>query len=188
MLEKTRHPLHLVCGPPGSGKSTYGAKLASRLSAAFLDSDQATQRLIRAGLEGMGLSPDDRDSPTYKRLFREAVYETLFDLTDANLPQVPVIIAGPFTRESGDPDWPQRLQIRFNTEVIIHFVHAPPLLRRDRIAARGETRDLPKLAAWDTYAASCREGPPPFPHILVDGTADDWNSASILTRCNLPAE
>jgi predicted kinase len=160
-------PLHLVCGPPGSGKSTYGAALAASIGAAFFDSDTATERLVRAGMRGLGLSPDDRDSPEYKTHFRAAVYATLFDLAEANLGHLPVVIAGPFTRESADPLWPDRLSAEFVTTVDIHFVHAPPELRRTRLIARSEPRDLAKLANWDAYLATCREAPPPFPHVSV---------------------
>jgi predicted kinase len=160
-------PLHLVCGPPGSGKSTYGAALAASIGAAFFDSDTATERLVRAGMCGLGLSPDDRDSPEYKTHFRAAVYATLFDLAKANLGHLPVVIAGPFTRESADPLWPDRLSAEFVTTVDIHFVHAPPELRRTRLIARSEPRDLAKLANWDAYLATCREAPPPFPHVSV---------------------
>ncbi len=160
-------PLHLVCGPPGSGKSTYGAALAASLGAAFFDSDTATERLVRAGMSGLGLSPDDRDSPEYKTHFRAEVYATLFDLAKANLGHLPVVIAGPFTRESADPLWPELLSAEFATRVEIHFVHAPPELRRTRLIARSEPRDLAKLANWKIYLASCNEGPPPFPHVWV---------------------
>jgi len=157
--------LHLVCGPPGSGKSTYAATLATSLGAAFFDSDTTTERMVRAGLAGLGLSPDDRDSPEYKTHFRAAVYATLFDLARANLGHLPVVIAGPFTRESADPQWPAQLAAEFATDVQIHFVHAAPELRRARLVARGEPRDLAKLANWDAYVATCREDPPPFPHV-----------------------
>jgi predicted kinase len=161
--------LHVVCGPPASGKSTYGRKLARRLGALFLDSDQVGERLVRAGLAMAGKDPDDRDSPEYKSAFRDAVYETLFDLAAAHLTYLPVVIAGPFTREMGCIDWPQALQRRLAEEPVIHWVHCPPEIRRARIESRGESRDLPKLAAWSTYLATCREDPPLCPHVAIDG-------------------
>lgn len=162
-----RQPIHLVCGPPASGKSTYARQLAAQLGAVLLDSDTATEKMVRAGMTGMGLCPDDRDSPAYKTVFREPVYETLFDLAAANLDHLPVVIAGPFTRESATPDWPDTLARRFATSVTVHFVHAAPEVRRARLAARGELRDVAKLADWPAYLATCRETPPPFPHVWV---------------------
>jgi predicted kinase len=159
--------LHLVCGPPASGKTTHARKLAEELGACLLDSDMATERLVRAGLSLAGHDPDDRDSPAYKQAYRDAVYETLFDLARANLSHVPVVIAGPFTRECGTSDWPERLRESFGVEAEVHFVWCEPEERRRRIEARGEARDIPKLKDWDNYLATCHETRPAFPHRFV---------------------
>ena len=82
----------------------------------------------------------------------------------------PVVIAGPFTSEGNNPDWPEQLKERLGEETTIHFVWCPPALRRERIIARGETRDLPKLAAWEAYVATCRDERPVFPHVFVEST------------------
>lgn len=169
----TRATLHIVCGPPAGGKTVYGQSLARRLGAAFLDSDTATERVVRAGLRAAGRSPHDRDSPGYKDLYREPVYETLFALAEENLSHVPVVLAGPFTAQSQDPEWPVQLEARFGGAVKIHFVWADPETRRRRMISRGEPRDEPKLADWEAYLATCAPGPPPFPHVWIgsDGEA-----------------
>lgn len=136
----------------------------------LLDSDAVTERLIRAGLELAGMDPDDRDSPAYKRAFRDAVYETLFDLARSHLSRLPVVIAGPFTSECGDASWPGRLEARLGVRPELHFVHCAPEVRRERIAERGEARDRPKLEAWDDYVATCHETPPVWPHRWIDGS------------------
>jgi predicted kinase len=102
----------------------------------LIDSDIATERLVRAGLALAGLDPDDRDSPAYKRAYRDAVYEAMFDLAVANLPHVPVVLAGPFTREGGEADWPERLERRLGVRPVMHFVWCPPDVRRARMIAR----------------------------------------------------
>lgn len=163
------NPCHVVTGPAGAGKSVHARQLAASLGACLIDSDTATERLVRAGLGLAGQDPDDRDSPAYKRAFRDAVYEAMFDLAVANLPHVSVVLAGPFTREGGDPDWPERLERRLGVRPHLHFVWCPPDLRRARILARGENRDRPKLDAWHAYATTCRESPPVWPHTFVDG-------------------
>ena len=164
--------LHIVCGPPACGKTVYGRALAERLGAVFLDSDVATEPVVQAGLEAAGLSRDDRDSPVYKRIFREPVYEALFRLAEANLSHLPVVVAGPFTAESQDPGWPGRLRERLGVPVEVHFVYCRPEARRARIAARGEARDEAKLAAWEHYLETTAEQRPPFPHVWVD-TSDE---------------
>jgi predicted kinase len=161
------NPIHIVFGPPASGKTVYARKLAREIGGCLLDSDGATERMVRAGLELAGCDPDDRDSVAYRTVFRDAVYETLFDVAVENLPAVPVVIAGPFTREGGGIDWPERLAARLGTTVEFHFVWCPPEIRRERIVRRGEPRDGPKLADWENYVATCREEVPVFPHQLV---------------------
>lgn len=159
---------HIVTGPAGAGKSAHARRLAAELGACLIDSDTATERLVRAGLSLAGLDPDDRDSPAYKRAYRDAVYEAMYDLAMANLPWIPVVLAGPFTREGGEADWPDRLTARLGVEPVLHFVWCPPETRRRRMVARGENRDLPKLRDWETYAASCREDRPVWKHRFVD--------------------
>jgi predicted kinase len=166
------HPIHLVSGPPAAGKTTYANELATRIGAVLLDSDAVTERLIRAGLALAGLNPDDRDSPAYKAAFREAVYETLFDLARSHAARLPVIIAGPFTREGGDTEWPARLAARLGVMPEFHYVWCEPAERKARLLERGATRDLPKLADWEAYVKSCRETAPVYPHRWIDTSAN----------------
>ncbi len=162
------HECHVVSGPPAAGKTTVARRLASEIGGCLLDSDQVADRLVRAGMELAGLDPEDRDSPEYKRAYRAAVYETLFDLAVANLPRVPVVIAGPFTAEGADPEWPERLRRRLGVEPRLHFVWCDAAERRRRIEARGEERDRRKLADWKGYLADRREERPVWPHRFVD--------------------
>ncbi|MFM2241908.1 MAG: hypothetical protein RLZ97_763 [Verrucomicrobiota bacterium] len=161
--------LHIVCGAPASGKSTYASALAREQGAVLLDSDMVAERLVRAGLSLAGMDPDDRDSPAYKSAFREVVYETLFDLAAVHLPYLGVVIAGPFTSEMARADWPDFLTCRFGIVPNLHWVHCPPDIRKARIEARGEPRDLPKLAHWETYLTTCREQPPVWNYLAING-------------------
>lgn len=171
-MSSTANLIHLVFGPPAAGKTVHARKLAEKIGAVLLDSDEVTERLIRGGLALAGMDPDDRDSPAYKAAFRDAVYETLFDLARSHASRLPVVIAGPFTREGGEADWPDRLRERLGVMPEFHFVWCHPDERKARLEARGKMRDLPKLAAWDSYIATCREEPPVFPHHWIDTTAD----------------
>lgn len=160
--------IHIVSGPPAAGKTVYARELAETIGAILLDSDEVTERLIRIGLTLAGLNPDDRDSLAYKLAFRDAVYETLFDLAQSHCKRLPVVIAGPFTREGGDAEWPGRLEKRFGVMPEFHYVWCQPEERKARLLARGATRDLPKLANWDDYVKSCRETAPDYPHRWID--------------------
>lgn len=157
--------LHIVTGGAGVGKSTFAKSLAVKHSAALLDSDTVTEPVVRSGLLGAGMSPEDRDSSDYKRLFRDAVYECLFQTAADNLSHVSVVIVGPFTRELTDPDWPQKLQTRFGIQPVIWYLTCDNEVRRQRIENRGNPRDQAKLIDWDQHV---REAPITKPAFQVN--------------------
>jgi predicted kinase len=159
--------LHLICGPAGVGKSTYGRKLAAELGACFLDSDTVTEPVVRAGMKLGGEDPADRDSAVYRAAFRDAVYECLFATAAENLPHVDVVMVGPFTSEIQNPEFPVQLAARFGAEVKVIFVTCEESVRKSRIEARGNSRDETKLRDWDTYLASSGIQSPLFPHERV---------------------
>jgi predicted kinase len=166
-----RHQAHVVCGGAGAGKSTFAARLCAELGAVLLDMDTVTERLTREVLRAHGLPEDDRDSPAYKALLREPNYETLFDVACDNLPHLPCVIVGPFTRERRQADWPERLAARLATSVQIHYVCCSLELRRERLHARGNPRDRAKLASFAEYASQSEDVEAlPFPHQRVDSS------------------
>jgi predicted kinase len=164
------HTTYIVCGSPGAGKTTYARKLASAKNAALLDIDTVTERLVRIALRESGNDPDDRDSENFKRIFRDPIYATLFDITRENNIFQEVVVVGPFTKELRDPDWPSKLSQTLGGPVEIHFVTCPPETRRQRLADRGKSRDLAKLKNWMNYIQYYEESPPVFEHVLVDGS------------------
>ena len=164
------HTAFIVCGSPGSGKSTYARKLAAVRRATLLDIDTVTERLVRLALEQSGHSRDDRDSGHFKRTYREPIYQTLFDIARANLPIQDQVIVGPFTREIRDPAWPHRLASRLGGPIKVHFVRCDPEVRRRRLAQRSDARDNAKLRDWENYVRYYGdEQPPVFEHVLIDG-------------------
>ena len=164
----------IVCGSPGAGKTTYGKKLAADTGAVFLDIDTATERLVRLALGQSGRDPDDRDSPDFKRTYREPIYEQLFDIARDNLPFNRVVIAGPFTREIRDAQWPHKLCRRLGVPVDIHYVFCPPEVRRERLMKRANARDGAKLEDWDKHIQYYgREEPPICEHVFVPGDFRD---------------
>lgn len=163
------HTTYIVCGSPGAGKSTYAKALASARHAALLDIDTVTERLVRLALRAAGQDPDDRDSETFKRTFREPIYESLFDIARENTPFQEAVVVGPFTREQRDPDWPAKLAQVLGGPVEVHYVSCPPDVRRARLAERGDPRDRAKLRDWDRYVEYYEESPPACDHVLVDG-------------------
>ncbi len=163
----------IVCGTPGSGKTTYARQLACDGATTILDIDTVTERLVKVGLVEAGHSPDDRDSDYFKRTYREPIYQALFDIARENLPYHDVVITGPFTREIQDPGWPARLAVELGSPVEVHYVQCRPEIRRQRLAVRGDARDRAKLEDWDRYVEYYgEEHPPVFEHVLVDGAGE----------------
>lgn len=163
------HTTYIVCGSPGAGKTTYARQLAFERRAALLDIDTVTERLVRIALRESGHNPDDRDSEYFKRIFREPIYDTLFDIAQENLPFQDVVVVGPFTRELRNPNWPSKLSQTFGGPVEVHYICCPAETRRQRLADRGDARDLAKLRDWENYIQYYEENPPVFEHVLVDG-------------------
>ena len=142
------HALHIVCGLPASGKTTFATQLAKKINAALLDSDTATDLMVQAAHKAAGLDPHDRDSPLYKETYRLPVYETLFALAAANLPHTDVIIAGPFTTELKDlVAWETKLRTRFSPHPItIHHIRVDESIRLQQMKYRGAKRDKNKFS------------------------------------------
>ena len=164
------HTTYIVCGSPGAGKTTYARKLASAKNAALLDIDTVTERLVQIALRESGHDPDDRDSEYFKRIFRDPIYATLFDIARDNTPFQKVVVVGPFTKELREPDWSSKLSKTLGGPVEVHYITCPPETRRQRLANRGNPRDLAKLQDWDKYIQYYDENPPVFEHVLIDGS------------------
>lgn len=164
-----RQLAYIVCGNAGTGKTTFAKRLAAELGAALIDIDSATERLAKLVLLVEGLPSDDRDSPEYKAILREPIYETLFDIAVDNLDRVPCVIVGPFTRERRQQDWPERLSKRLRTRVKIFVLYCRPEVRQQRLLTRANPRDRAKLENWSAYAKSGIDREPvPFEHDWVD--------------------
>jgi len=171
MARRSKHKVTIICGSPGSGKTTYGRTLANASGAVFLDIDTCSERLVKSGLQLAGKDPNDRDSPMFKENFREAIYETLFDIARENLPHCDVVIVGPFTREIRNDEWPGELEKKLNCQVNIVYLYCEPKERKARIQARGDPRDDWKMLNYgelNEYYGDERR--PSFSHSFIDTT------------------
>ena len=162
---------YIICGSPGSGKSSYAKQFASKCHGTLLDIDTVTERLVKVALNESGHNQDDRDSEYFKQTFREPIYETLFDIARENLEFNDVVIVGPFTTELRDPDWPSKLARELKCKIEVHYVYCLPEARKRRLENRGNPRDLAKLREWKSFNQYYGdESPPVFEHVLIDNS------------------
>jgi predicted kinase len=158
----------LICGAPGSGKSTVGRVVARRLGAALLDLDTATSSLTAVIIALQGT--DNLDDPELGRLTRAARYETLSALAADNLSAgISAVMVAPFTTERRDPVAWEALCGRMeragaSTTMIWLRISADNVL--GRVERRGAGRDLAKLRG--DWPAGLDLGAPAVPHIEVD--------------------
>jgi predicted kinase len=159
----------LVGGPPATGKSTLASALAPRLGAAVLDLDVATGPLVRviSGLIGV----TDLDDPALAGLTRDARYETLLALADANLRAGrPVILVAPFSAERARPAAWAAIAQRLTADPVMVWLHLPAdeIVRRLRI--RALARDEDKIRDPASFLAGLDLARPAIPHLALDAT------------------
>lgn len=168
----------IVAGPAASGKTTFATQLASRLSYCLFDLDQVTGPLVKQCLALLGQPAHALDEELGQSL-RTARYESLLSAASANVALGrDVVIAAPFSREIHSADSWRDMVARWSPPLVddrvlavrteLVFVECPTSLRRERLAHRGEPRDLLKIETG-------MDRPAPAPRVnfrSVDGAAD----------------
>jgi predicted kinase len=172
MTEERAVEAIVVCGVPGSGKTTFGHGLARRLHWALLDLDTLTNPLFQyAGGEFLV----DVPSPglNVRASINDIRYTCLFDTAQENLALgINVILVAPFTSERVFPEAWARL-----TEYLAipgHRVHlawldTPPAEVVKRMQLRGAARDIKKLKESHRFLTPDVTAPPRVAHTRVDG-------------------
>lgn len=161
--------LVVVCGNAGTGKTTWARLVARRGGAALLDLDTASERLVVAAQRELGRSEDDRDSADYKRVFRDAVHETLFAI--ARDCAGPVVLVAPFTKERSLPNFRDWLSEKCARSAQVHYFVCDERVREERLRARGNPRDAAKFGDYAAYRALApNEQPPAYVHRWFDTT------------------
>lgn len=170
-MSSTIHTAHIVVGPPASGKTTFGRELSHAKSAAFLDIDLSTERLIRTAMLALKMDCNDRDSERFKTLFRIPIYETLFDTARANIAHTDVVITGPFTSEFNNSLWLDHVAEKLGAHCIVkaYYLHCAENELRARIIRRNNPRDTQKLKDWEKFLPYySNQSSPKFPHTKIE--------------------
>jgi predicted kinase len=157
----------LIGGPPATGKSTLATALAPRLDAAVLDLDVATGPLTRVVSELTGVH--DLDDPALAGLTREARYDTLLGLAEANLlAGRPVVLVAPFSAERALVSAWAATTRRLPAEATMVWLHLPPSELIRRLAQRALARDENKIRDPASYLTGLDLAPPAIPHLALD--------------------
>jgi predicted kinase len=159
----------LIGGPPATGKSTLATALAPEMGAALLDLDAATGPLTRvvSGLIGVR----DLEDPVLAGLTRDARYDTLLQLADANLRAgLPVVLVAPFSRERAEASaWAATAQ-RLATDPTMVWLYLPPQELIARLTRRALSRDEDKIRDPATFLTGLDLEPPVVPHLALDAS------------------
>lgn len=159
----------LIGGPPATGKSTLATALAPRLDAVVLDLDVATGPLTRVVSELTGVH--DLDDPVLARLTRDARYDTLLGLAEANLlAGRPVVLVAPFSTERALPSAWAATTRRIPAEATMVWLHLPPGELIRRLTQRALARDENKIRDPASYLTGLDLEPPAIPHLALDAS------------------
>jgi predicted kinase len=159
----------LIGGPPATGKSTLATALAPEMGAALLDLDAATGPLTRvvSGLIGVR----DLEDPVLAGLTRDARYDTLLQLADANLRAgLPVVLVAPFSRERAEPSAWAATARRLATDPTMVWLYLPPQELIRRLTRRALSRDEDKIRDPATFLTGLDLEPPVVPHLALDAS------------------
>ncbi len=173
-----RPQLWLVGGYAGSGKSELGRIIARETGWAILDKDTLTRPVVEAGLQCMGLSPNDRESEGYLTTMRPREYEALYSAWSENLEcNNSAIVTAPFIREFNDAAWLNRTKAAcadFNADLTVVWVYCDAETMLTYMRHRGAARDSAKLADWEKYLTHIDTNFRPLAdHYVVDNSASD---------------
>lgn len=179
-----------VVGFPGSGKSTVATLIAKQLRASHLDKDSVCNTLTGVMLESHGESATARDNSTlYREKIMPAEYHTLMNVASNSLHSSDVVVIdAPFVSFFDDPDYIKKCRQTWHWQdlnLIAIEVFASPEVTRQRIEARGESRDHWKLENWQTFANSLSRQTCQWQDaniIRFDNSASQTDVTNLITR------
>jgi sugar-phosphatase len=176
--------LFMIAGPAGSGKTTLGVALASRLGAPHLDLDDVTGDLVGRFLA----EHPERTEPEALLALRDLRYAQLAEtarLLMSGESSSDLVLIAPFTVEISSVDrWGRWLADVGVPSASAHLVWLtlPPGERLRRMAARGASRDAAALATAGSGDDMPEPAPPGVPCLAVDALLAVGEQADIAMQ------
>jgi predicted kinase len=149
-------------GVAGSGKTTLAKELSRRVAAVYLDNNHIADAFF----------PHTRNGARYEKL-RPCFYKAIYTITEENLKVGnSVLLDIPHVKEVQSRAWRasmRRLGERANAEIVVVKCLCSESVLKNRLRARGESRDRWKLKHWQAFL---RQQPidvrVPFDHLTVN--------------------
>lgn len=164
--------LILVCGIPGSGKTTLAREVVKKINAFFIDKDDVQNSLTT------------KRSGEYYESIRQSTYDIMFSIVASNIKLGKnVVMVAPLVKEmkaEGWREWLGHIKLIINADLKIIWCFADKNTIKNRLQKRGYPRDIEKLMNWEGFLAQepIQVGIP-FNHIKID-TSKEYDIFKII--------
>jgi hypothetical protein len=145
--------------------------MAPRLGTALLDLDVATGPLTRVVSDLIGVR--DLDDPVLAGLTRDAHYDTLLGLAEANLRVGrPVVLVASFSAERARPSAWATITRRIPGDLTTVWLHLPPDELVQRLTRRALAHNENKIRDPGSFLTGLDLQPPGVPHLALDASPE----------------